>query len=300
MKRILSITAILSLAFLFMSAITIMEVPQDPPKDKKVKKQVKMVKIENGEKVELDTIIEGDNVFVWKGDTINGGKDLKWITKGEFNLDSLHQHFDMDFDFEMNEDGEGNVFIIKSGKGDNKMVKEFKINGDHEVMMWHNNKSKNDVFFGDAPMPPHAPHMMIMNKNKKNVIDLSDPGVISFKKKKLSGGREKVTIIRNEVDEKEVEIEQDIIIDTKGNHPMIWHQKEPGKTRAIKIIKEDDGKVEMIESEDIFNIKKGDKNVKIIKEGENIIHITETKKGDEKEVEVKVTVEEEKKKEQNN
>lgn len=253
MKRILSITAILSLAFLLMSAITIMEVPQDPPKDKKVKKHVKIVKVENGEKVELDTIIEGDNIFVWKGDTINGEKKLKWITKGEFNLDSLHQYLDMDFDFEIDEDGEGNVFIVKSGKGDNKMVKEFKINGDHDVMMWHDDKTKKELFFGNSPKPTVAPRMMFMNK--KNVIDLSDPGVISFKKKKLSGGREKITIIRNKADDKEIEIDQDIIIDAKGNHPMIWHQKEPVKANTIKI-----------------------------------------KKGDEKEVEVKVTVEEEKKK----
>ena len=33
----------------------------------------------------------------------------------------------------------------------------------------------------------------------RNVIDLSAPGIISFEKKKLSGGREKITIIRNEV-----------------------------------------------------------------------------------------------------
>lgn len=34
-----------------------------------------------------------------------------------------------------------------------------------------------------------------------NVIDLTDPGIISYKKKKMSNGREKITIIRKEVTE---------------------------------------------------------------------------------------------------
>ena len=34
-----------------------------------------------------------------------------------------------------------------------------------------------------------------------NVIDLSDPGILSYKKEKMSDGREKITIIRKEVKE---------------------------------------------------------------------------------------------------
>lgn len=36
---------------------------------------------------------------------------------------------------------------------------------------------------------------------RQNIIDLSDENVISFKKRKMSGGREKITIIRKEVDD---------------------------------------------------------------------------------------------------
>jgi hypothetical protein len=34
---------------------------------------------------------------------------------------------------------------------------------------------------------------------QKNIIDLSDPGIISYEKKKLKDGREKIIIIRKEV-----------------------------------------------------------------------------------------------------
>jgi hypothetical protein len=59
-----------------------------------------------------------------------------------------------------------------------------------------------------APVPPMAPGMRFLQHRSGNVIDLSDPGVISYKKKKLSGGREKITIIRNEVTEKQ---EKDVL-----------------------------------------------------------------------------------------
>ncbi len=36
------------------------------------------------------------------------------------------------------------------------------------------------------------------DSSRGNVINLADPGIISYKKKKLSGGREKITIIRKE------------------------------------------------------------------------------------------------------
>lgn len=54
-----------------------------------------------------------------------------------------------------------------------------------------------------APVPPITREMDFLQHRSGNVIDLADPGVISFKKKKLSGGREKITIIRNEVTEKQ-------------------------------------------------------------------------------------------------
>jgi hypothetical protein len=64
-----------------------------------------------------------------------------------------------------------------------------------------------------------------------NVIDLSDPGIISYKKKKMSGGREKITIIRNEPSEKEIEKEVSITIPDAPN-PEFWMSANgPGKMK---------------------------------------------------------------------
>src|SRR5680860_241656 len=135
MKRFLSVTGILALTAVLLSSFSIRENPQDPPRGKKAEKHINLVMVDdNGKKTELDTIIKGDDVFVWNGDTIGGGKDLKWITKDDFNMDSLHQNFDMNFEYEIEDNGEGNVFILKSDKDGKHVMKEFKMDGDD--MMW--------------------------------------------------------------------------------------------------------------------------------------------------------------------
>jgi hypothetical protein len=228
MKNIFSIVAIIGTALFLMSAVLFTDVPQDPPK-KKEKKHIKVVKVKDGKRVELDTVIENDDVFVWMGDTVIGGKALMWVSEDDLKLDSLHQHFDMDFDFEIEKDGEGSVFILKSGKDGKKVVREFKTEGDslgkvfkfdvlkdgehdHDVMIWHNDEGEKKMIFAtpNVHAVPHVPNVppvpkMIFRGKKENVIDLSDPGVISFKKKKLSGGREKITIIRKEVEDEKKE-----------------------------------------------------------------------------------------------
>ena len=292
MKQIFSISIILGLAFLFTSAITIMEAPQDPPM-KKTKKHLKLVKEENGKKTELDTIIEGDQIFVWNGDTIGGSKELKWITKDEFELDSLHQNFDFDFDFNMEKGEDGHVMIIKRKKGEK----------DGNVMIWHDGESKHDFLINSPgvmpiPKPPHAPGAVFITKGKKgNVIDLSDAGIISYKKKKLSGNREKITIIRNEVDDENITINEEIIIDGKENHSMIV---APKVAKKITVKKGENGEIEVIESDDVWTIKKGEEQVKVIKEDGKTIHIKEIKEGDGKKIEVKVEVEKENTEQENN
>lgn len=227
MKNIFSVLAIIGTALFLMSAVLFNDVPQDPPK--KVKKHIKVVKVKDGKKVELDTVIENDDAFVWMGDTVSGGKGLMWITEDDLKLDSLHQHFDMDFEYEIEKDGEGKVILLKSGKDGKKIIREFKTEGDslgkvfkfdvlkdgehdHDVMIWHGEKGDNKMIFATpdvraVPLVPKVPPVpgMIFRGKKGNVIDLSDPGIISYKKKKLSGGREKITIIRNEVEDENKE-----------------------------------------------------------------------------------------------
>ena len=311
MKKIFSVAAIFGTAFLFVSAVMFTDVPQDPPK-KKVKKHINVVQVEDGEKVELDTVLETDEVFVWMGDTIGGSKTLKWISKDDVNLDSLHQHFDMDFEYEIEKDDNGHVFILKSGKG-LKDVGPVEIHADSIRYVISNSDKKgnrfivrggnNDELFLTAPnvagVPPriHTPGALLFDKTQSgNVIDLSDPGVISYKKKKLKDGREKITIIRNEVEDENKEIREEIII--HGDQPVMWHAKTPGKSKKVKIIKEDDGKVEIIEDEDVWTVKEGEERVKVIEKDGNVIHIREINKDGEKKVEVKVEVEEKENKKQ--
>lgn len=318
MKRILSVTAIFAFAFFLFSAFSIRENPQDPPRGKKVKKYIKMVKVdEKGNKVELDTIIKGNDIFVWNGDTIGGAKELKWITKDDFVLDSLHENMDVDFDFYIEENGEGNVFILKSGKGGKSIVREFKIDGDstkrikiniekdnlhgdHDVMMWHSDKGNNEMIFhapkvAGVPHPPHAPNVAFFDRKKPgNVIDLSDPGIISYNKKKMKNGTEKITIIRREVPKEDMEFSEEIMIHGAENKSMIWDKRQPKKAKPIKIIRSDDGNVEVIEDENTWTVKDGDERVKVIEEDGKIIQIKEIKEGDQKKVEVKVEVKEEK------
>ena len=189
MKRILMVIFLSGFTFFLLSSLYLIgENPQDPPRDKKTEKHIKMIKVgDNGKKVELDTIITGDQIFVLQGDTIGSGKEMKWISKGDFKMDSIHQNFDMNFEYKIEDDGEGNMVIMKSGKG-----------GKHRIIA--------PVPPG-APMPPNAPGMMMFRShNNKNVIDLSDPGIISYDKKILKDGTEKITIVRKQVSEDDLEV----------------------------------------------------------------------------------------------
>ncbi len=293
MKRILSITTIFVTAFIVLSAFSIRENPQDPPRGKKTEKHIKMVKVDDkGNKVKLDTVITGDQIFVWNGDTI-GGKELKWISEDKFNVDSFHQNFDMDFEYEIQNGGEGNVIIMKSGKDGKHVLHEYKMEGDN--MMWKTDEGEN-MFFA-APGAPHSirgPKAMFFGKPKKeNIIDLSDPGIISFKKKINKDGTEKITIVRKQPKEEDIELEEEIII--HGSDDVMFHPgNHPNPTR-VKIIKSDDGKVEVIEDENVWHVKEGDANVKVIEEDGKVITIKEIKKDGEKNVEVNVEVKKEEK-----
>jgi len=200
MKRILSAILLSAIAVFSLSSFYFIgESPQDPPRGKKTEKHIKMVKVDDsGKKVELDTVIHGDQVFVWQGDTIGGGKELKWITKDDFKMDSVHR-----FDYKIEGDGNKRIMIMKSGKGD-----------DHMIMA---------PFPPEPPMPPHAPKvMMFRGQRNKNVIDLSDPGIISYDKKLRKDGTEKITIVRKQVSEDDSLMENVLI----GDDGEVIHIKE--------------------------------------------------------------------------
>nr|WP_319998112.1 hypothetical protein [uncultured Draconibacterium sp.] len=277
MKQVLSLTGILALALFLSSAISINEAPQYPPKTKKDKKHIKIVKVEDdGTKMKIDTVIEANQVFVWNGDTIDNGKELKWISKEDFD-------FDIDFDVNVESDENGNVFILKGDGASKPVTYSFKTDdGDStrhimmevtsddltsDIMQWH---SKNgSKMFLDAPRSV-GPKVFHINKQKSgNVIDLSDPGIISFEKKELKNGKEKIVIVREKPSDEDVEVHEEIIMHNSSAAPMIIHEGMPNMTKRIKVIADDEGHVEILEDGKSWIVEGSDEDTKFIeKDGE--------------------------------
>lgn len=271
MKRFFSITMLLGMAvFLLSSFILIGDYPQNPPRTKKTEKHIKMVKVDdNGKKMELDTILTSDESFVWNGDTIGGGKEMKWITKEDFKMDSMHMNTDMTFEYNIEDDGKGNMVIMKSGKG-----------GKHMIMA--------PVPPG-APIPPNAPKVMIFgNHNRKNVIDLSDPGIISYTKKIQKDGTEKITIVRKQVNEDEAEMMEDVMINAPHGSDAFFYGNSPKHVKTVKVIKSDDGTFNVYEDDSVIRIKGENGEATFTGDEGEVIHIKEIKEGEGKKVEVKV------------
>lgn len=264
MKRIFSHSLLSVIVIFLLSSFSTRENPQDPPRGKKTERHIKMVKIDDkGYKTELDTVIHDEKAFVWQGDTI--GKDLKWFSKDSFEMGDMHKNFDMNFKYKIEDDGQGNVFIMKPDKA-----------GDHIIM---------PPMPPDVPFPPHAPHVMMFRNNRnKNVIDLSDPGIISYDKKLMKNGNEKITIVRKQVDENEEEEMFNKIPD--GN--VFWHGDAPGGKKTIKVIKSDDGSTQIFEDDELIDLKGKKGNATFVTDDGKVIKIRENTEGKEKQIEVEV------------
>lgn len=273
MKRFISMGMIAGFALCLSTEIALAQQkmvppppPPPPPAKTKTEKHIKMVKVdENGKKVELDTVITGNAPFVWQGDTIGGGKEFKWVTRDDFSMDSVHH-----YNYKIEGDGKNKVIMIHSGKGD--------------PMIWSEGMP-------GVPPPPHAPKvMMLRGTHGKNVIDLSDPGIISYDKKMQKDGTEKITIVRKPKPDNE-EINEDVMIHApQGN--AIFHSTAPGQVKTIKVIKSDDGTTKIIEDDNVIHMDSGDGTTKFIDNNGKVMIVKEIKEGDEKKVEV--TVEEKK------
>jgi hypothetical protein len=78
---------------------------------------------------------------------------------------------------------------------------EFRMDSVHQIFEFRfiEPEGENDNRFNLAsasPAPQKTPFLRFNRNKNENIIDLSDSGIISYKKKKLSGGREKIVIIR--------------------------------------------------------------------------------------------------------
>jgi hypothetical protein len=275
MKRILSVALLTGCTVFLLSTVAVGQQktppPPPPPKAPKTEKHIKMVKVDdNGKKMELDTVLTSDAPFVWNGDTIGGGKEMEWITRSDFNMDSMHQNNEMNFEYKIEDDGEGNVMILKSGKGGNHMMMPPMPPG--------------------APMPPHV--MMLRSHANKNVIDLSDPGIISYDKKIQKDGTEKITIVRKQVPEGE-ETPEDVMMGAPHGSDVFFYGNPPKHVKTVKVIKSDDGTTKVIEDDNVIHIEGKEGTTQFVGDDGKVIIVKEIKEGDQKKVEV--TVEEEKK-----
>jgi len=213
MKNTFALFAVAGLTAYGFSSFTFQQnEQQDQPKKTR---HIKITKIDNGSKMELDTTLSGNDVFVWKGDTINPDKDSKKFSPSEFDKihnpdgdknglkkvriyqyggdksgDSARWKSDPDNDVE--------IFSEEAGDSAQKKIiihKRLK-DGTSDDRFIYFNGPNGENFPPMPPMPP-MPHINLMrHNNAEGIIDLNDPNIISFKKKKMSGDREKIEIIR--------------------------------------------------------------------------------------------------------
>jgi len=181
---------------------------QEPKKTR----HIRMVKTENGKTMELDTVLTGDDVFVWNGDTVNPVKHIGRLD--HYGFGGMNR-FGGDVDRR-----NGNGLNFRQGGGEpgrpaiGHMPSRERVGRGGKQMMnrrrMEDGPGNNMIHFNDpgmrhfSPMPslPPVPHMgMRGNQHQEQIINLNDPNIISFEKKKMSGDREKIEIIRKKSDD---------------------------------------------------------------------------------------------------
>jgi hypothetical protein len=205
----------LALVAVFIFAAGMKPVPQDDSKQPQKKTHLKVVTVKDGKKQVLDTVIESKDLKVMH---MGKGNAFTWTTTGTgISADSISE------DIEIVKDGGKSSHVIlhkRGGEKGNVIIREIKTEGDsgkqvtvtvekagpdgENVFIARPGRNMRHRVVGEPlslGMPVAFPGTQIMRHlSGRNLIDLSDPGIISYQKKKMSGGREKITIIRNEVE----------------------------------------------------------------------------------------------------
>lgn len=225
-------------------------------KTKKEEKHTRIVKMDtDGKKTELDTLIT-NGIFVGNGDTIGVKKGMKFNPGTKMKTDSIQKMVEHRFEYEISDDGNNNIVIFKNGKRMNPSFNPFP--DEKDTVSSHSDRliivdgfpryfvdKKHFIYpampgLGEVPpMPFPELHKAIKVKSpkNKNIIDLSDPGIISYKKKKLKGGREKIILIRNEMNEDKVRV-----INAEDKVIRIMENKRDGGTEMKVEVETNDPK----------------------------------------------------------
>ena len=262
-------TALLSFTFVQKS---------DEVQEPKKTRHIKMLKMENGKKMELDTVFTNDDVFVWNGDTVNPVKHMRKVNPSGFDK---MEKFDVKVE---RQDGNEKVMVFKhkDGKGGEPMIWHMDSDEDMEILTEDNDSTGkrivvrkrikdgdgNQLFYfknGDMrhfpPMPPvppvpPVPHMRMMKmQHSGQIINLNDPNIISFKKKEMSGDREKIEIIR-----KKSEAPEDMTFGFNFDNELA--PPPPPAPEMIRELENDNQKMKIMEKEIKVDGKKG-KEIKV-------------------------------------
>jgi len=226
MKTVLK-TFLFSAAALLTVSTMAQTIDEQKTEENTVKKHIKIAKVEDGVTMKIDTVITGN------------GDDMAWFGDGEFDdffeegkrgmpphfPDSLLRDKMKRFRFEFNDDQDGRHPRMRmfAGPDDKEIMREFEFKDDdstrHMIIMHGDNEDCN---FGSRMAPqlrrPQQPQRIerMMRRQNQNLIDLNDPDIISFERKELRGGREKIEIIRKKPTEKQVQVETEVIIDKES------------------------------------------------------------------------------------
>lgn len=227
-------------AMLLISSFTFPEI-----QDQKKARHIKLIKTENGKTMRLDTMLTGDEVFIWNGDTINPPKHMRKFSPSEF--DRLHNTDQMDQQkrvriYKHRGGQEGDFLIMRPDSGEDfEMFTEEADSTGKKIMIQKRLKNGpgKDHFmyfnhpggehFPPVPPMPAVPHIQrFRGERAERGINLNDPNVISFKKKDIGGDREKIEIIRKKTKETEdFEFDTNVLIDVPAPPaPPVWDEKE--------------------------------------------------------------------------
>lgn len=181
MKNTIGIFAMAGLAAWGLSSFS--SSPDKPEAQPKRTRHIKLVEIEDGKKLELDTVLGADDAFVWKGDTIKSGRHIKGFSPSEFdkmhNPDGWQDKRDkmriierrIDRSGEpnvMHMDSERMIQIFTEGEGDStgqKIIIHKRLkDGNMEDRIIHL-KGHNGKHFPPMPPMPPMPHMRMFKEN---------------------------------------------------------------------------------------------------------------------------------------
>lgn len=153
------------------------------------RKIVKSIQVTEDGKTVTDTtiVLEGDDLpYFFRGDCKffpgNGMMMHRQMVPGKGRGMAWHS----DEDVEIMMDGDSSKVMIFRRPG----------HEEREFRFEHRPGGKGMMHWNENDFAPRVEHLQLQHQNRRNLIDLNDPSVISFERSQQKDGTEKITIIR--------------------------------------------------------------------------------------------------------